>query len=107
MRRVLWIALQPRPLGVPCTLPVEPDAEGDDALGGAGHSCAWREVEGWTRLAALPVSKRAGEGAAPGTPGTALDPPFQREDGGRRFTRAILVAWWTQSPNVSGVPWGR
>lgn len=32
---MLWIELQPRALGLPCTLPVgEPDAEGsDDALG--------------------------------------------------------------------------
>lgn len=89
---MLWVALQPRPLGLPCTLPVEPDAEGDDALGrqepGTG---VWREVEGWTRLATLPVSERAGKGG-PGALGTALDPPSQREDGERRFTWGTLMA---------------
>lgn len=32
------VALQPRPPGLPCTLPVEPDAEGDDALGGRSRA---------------------------------------------------------------------
>lgn len=61
----------------------------------------WTGGRGWPPSG---LGSRKGGGA--GALGSGLDPPFQRENGGRRFTGAALMARGTLSPNIPSAPGG-